>query len=72
MSPLFYQPEPDGAIESAAFDALIAAGFALRTRYGIITGSDHGYKRAARGAYRTRTHRTFRALLYQAQEDGQL
>jgi hypothetical protein len=72
MSPLLYQPEPHGAAESEAYDALLGAGFALHTRHGQIGPVAVCFRRASRGAYRTRTHRSFRALLRQAQQDGQL
>jgi hypothetical protein len=68
--PLFYQPEPHGQAESDAYDALLAAGYAIRCRHGLITGSGHGHYRAERGAYRTRSHRSIRAAWAQAQADA--
>jgi hypothetical protein len=68
--PLFYQPEPHGQAESDAYDALIAAGYAIRCRYGLIAGAERGYYRAERGAYRTRSHRSRRAVWAQVQADG--
>jgi hypothetical protein len=73
VSPFFYQPEPYGAEESDAHDALIAAGFSLYTRHNHVGPFAVCYRRAIRDDnYRTRTHRTFRALLRQAREDGKL
>ena len=70
MSPLFYQPEPHGAAESAAHDALLAAGFGLHIRYLRRGLAIVCYYWATRGAYRTRRHRSIRAVWAQVQEDA--
>lgn len=69
MSPLLYQPEPHGAAESAAFDALHAAGLDVTTRYLHFGPVTVRYFWAERGAYRTRRHRSIRAVWAQTQTD---
>lgn len=69
MSPLFFQPEPHGAAESDAHDALLAAGFGYTCRYLQFGPVIVRYFWAKRGAYRTRRHRSIRAVWAQVQAD---
>ena len=70
MSPLFFQPEPHGAAESAAYDAVLAAGFGLTCRHFSFGPVGVRYYWIERGAYRTRRHRSIRAAWAQAQREG--
>jgi hypothetical protein len=71
MSPLFYQPEPHGAAESDAYDALIAAGFSYTCRYLRFGPVIVCYYQAEHGVYRTGRHRSIRAVWAQVQADEQ-
>lgn len=67
--PLFFQPEPHGRAESDAYDALAAAGFSYTCRYLQFGPVVARYFWARRGAYRTRRHRSLRAVWAQVVED---
>lgn len=58
--------------EHDAYQALQAAGFGLHTTWGIITGSNGGYRYAWRGDYRTRRRRTWVAVWAEVVKDGQV
>jgi hypothetical protein len=68
--PLFFQPEPHGAAESEAYDALIAAGFGYTCRHLRFGSVDTRYYWAERGAYRTRRYRSLRAVWAQICREG--